>query len=199
MLAAEGVAEDGENGADEQSADDVVHLVLANELDGVAGINEPVEDAAEAEEAAENGRKNAADDGAECDCDVERNVEGDMAKNGVEKPAKQDCDCGRGNRDGVTWGDARARDWRENGQRARWGGTLHTASIAKGWRIPPNLRVILKLKYGKLWTLKLKMQGVKRKLSGVAVEAGEKSANGERRKHHRRKVGLKTSVASLSL
>jgi hypothetical protein len=40
--------------------------------------------------------------------------------------------------------------------------------------MPPNLRVTLKLQYGKLLTLKLKMQGVKRKLSGVAVEAGEK-------------------------
>lgn len=153
MLAAEGVAEDGENGADEKSADNVVHLALANELDGVAGINEPVEDAAKAEEAAENGRENAADDGAECDCNVERNVKGNVAKNGVEKPAKQDGDCGRGDRDRVTWGDAGARKWRENGQGARWGRTLHTASCIqhRSPRVGGSLRasVILKLKYGK--------------------------------------------------
>jgi len=187
MLAAEGVAEDGENGADEKSANDVVHLVLANELDGVAGIDEEIKNAAEAEEAAEDGWENAADNGAVCDCDVERNVKGDVAKNGVEKPAKQDGDCGRGDRDRITWGDARAREWRENGQRARWGGTLHTASITKGRRMPPNLGVTLKLQYGKLWTLRLKMHGVKRKLSGVAAEAGEKSANGGRKKRHRGK------------
>ena len=171
VLAPEGVAKDGENRTDEKGTDDIVHLVLANELDGVAGIDEPVEDAAESEESAENGGDKAADDRAECNGDVERNVERDVAQHGVEKPAKQDRGRGGGDCNRITCGDSRTREWRENGQRARWGGTVHTASMVEGSCEP---RVILKMKYRKLWTLNLKMQGARRKLSG----ASRKTTNG---------------------
>lgn len=106
LLAPVGFAESDEDGAHQETGNDRVNFRgLANEREGVARIDEPVEDSEKSEKAAQNGRREAGDHRGKCYRDVQRDVESDMAENGIKQPAEQDREDGCGDGNGVALDD----------------------------------------------------------------------------------------------
>ena len=78
LFAAVGLAERDENGAHQEATNHGVKFGLAEQGEGVAGIDEPVEDSQKTKKAAQDGRREAAYHRTERDHDVQGDVESDM-------------------------------------------------------------------------------------------------------------------------
>ena len=81
--------------ANEEPSDNAVNLGRPEDQERMARIDEPIEDSQEANDRAQGGGRDHADDCVKSHCHIYRDIESDMAENRVEHSSKQNRDHGR--------------------------------------------------------------------------------------------------------